>query len=176
MNQAPAHTVLVLPNNKNIIPVAEQADAVSDKTVIVVPTRSIPQGLAAMVAYHADMEDGAASAAAMEREAGEVRTGELTRAVRDATTPAGAVAEGDWLGLADGKVSVVDGDEPAAMTRLLELLMSPDAELVTVIKGADADAGVLTAAEHWLADNAPDAELQTVDGGQPLYPYLISVE
>ena len=176
VDRVEAGTVLLLPNNKNIIPVARQADAESSKTVIVVPTRSVPQGLATMVAYRADGDDGAPIVAAMEKAAADICTGELTRAVRDATTPAGSVVAGDWLGLVDGKVTIVDAHGRSAVTRLLEQLVTADSELVTMVKGAEADVGLLAAAERWLADNAPNAELETVEGGQPLYPYLISVE
>ena len=93
-----ADQVVVLPNNKNIIPVAEQLDALTEKTVIVVPTRSMPEALAALVAYDPDAAVDV-NAAEMAEAAGSVVTGEVTRAVRDSTSGAGAIVEGDWIGL-----------------------------------------------------------------------------
>ena len=172
----PAETVILLPNNKNIIPVAEQADAASPKRVIVVPTRSIAQGLAAIVANRPDAADADALAAAMAEAALAVRSGEITRAVRDSDTPIGRVRAGDWLGIADGQVGVASTEAAQTLTALLADLVAADAEIVTLLTGEDADAATLASAAAWMERHRPDAEFEVVEGGQPLYPYLVSVE
>ncbi len=171
-----ADQVVILPNNKNIIPVAEQIDALTTKSVVVVPTRSMPEALAALVVY--DPEGGLeANRAGMVEAAASVVTGEVTRAVRDSMTEAGAVAEGDWIGLVrgDGVVSVASSMDRASID-LLELLVGDTAELVTVITGTDADAAATAAIEGWLSDHRGDVAVEVQPGGQPLYPYLFGVE
>ena len=172
-----ADTVILLPNNKNIIPVANQVDSLTDKLVLVVPTATIPQGLAAMVAYLPTDSDGQRLGVSMHASTNEVRTGELTRAVRaSSTTSIGKVDEGDWLGLADGDLHNAHKDERTAMTGLLEHLVATDAELVTIITGLGARPNITAAVREWLAINRPGVETEIIKGDQPLYPYLISVE
>ncbi len=169
-----ADTVVLLPNNKNIVPVAQQVDALTDKQVLVVPTVTVPQGLAAMVAYFPVNSDPTDLVASMQAAAGDVRTGELTRAVRSSATPIGAVSEGDWLAIADGYLHSAHANEEAALIGLLDHLVGDDAELVTLITGLGATPDTTAAARDWLA--AQDVDSEFADGGQPLYPYLISVE
>ena len=118
----PAKTVVLLPNNKNIIPAAEEIDRLTRKQVHVIPTRSVPQGIAAAVAYATNLSVETA-VSRMDKAARAVRSGEMTRAVRDATTPVGTIHEGDWIGLIDGKVQVIRPAGPgrlgALVTRLL---------------------------------------------------------
>ena len=168
-----ADSVIILPNNKNIIPVAEQLDALTTKSVRVVPTRSIPEGLAAMVAY-LPSDDLAGIVAAMGRAADACGWGEVTRAMRAATTPAGAIAEGDWLGIVDGRVSVIAPDVTAAAVGVLDSLAGDDAELVTVFVGSGTEEASTAAI---LAHIESLGLMHTrVAGGQPLYPYLFGVE
>jgi DAK2 domain fusion protein YloV len=176
VEQVPADTVILLPNNKNIVPVADQVDGLTEKRVLVVPTSTIPAGLAAMIAYIPGGADGSSMAGEMEAAAGEVRAGELTRAVRDSVTPAGAVATGDWIGLADGDLIVIAKTAQSALTRLLENLVGGDAELVTLICGRQAEPPATAGARSWLESRWPDVQIEMVDGGQPLYAYLIAVE
>jgi DAK2 domain fusion protein YloV len=168
--------VVVLPNNKNIIPVAEQIDALSPKTVRVVPTRSMPEALAALVVY--DPEATAdENAAEMADAASSVLTGEVTRAVRATHSPAGDVSEGDWIGLVRGEgiVSVAQTVDAAAIG-LLDTLVTDRHELVTVIEGGDAPAETTEALRAWLGAARPGAQVEVHRGGQPLYPYLFGVE
>jgi DAK2 domain fusion protein YloV len=171
-----ASQVIVLPNNKNIIPVAEQLDGLSAKQVVVVPTRSMPEALAALVVYDPEATaevNGREMAAA----AASVATGEITRAVRDAASEAGEVRAGDWIGLVRGDGIVAVAAQPLdAATRLLEHLVDADREIVTVITGEDADPSVTAAIEGWLADEHGDLQVEVHRGGQPLYPYLFGVE
>ena len=171
-----AQQVVVLPSNKNIIPVAEQLDALTARTVRVVPTTSMPEGLAALMAYDPEA-DAPTNTTAMRRAAGAIRAGEITRAVRATTTPAGPVDEGDWMGIVrgDGIVSVA-GDQVAAVAGLLVHLVDDASELLTVITGVDATEEVTGAIEAWIADHRPDVEVEIHEGGQPLYPYLLGVE
>jgi uncharacterized protein len=171
-----ADEVVVLPNNKNIIPVAEQVDALSDKIVQVVPTRSIPEALAALVVY--DPEASAVeNRAAMASAAGTVVTGEVTQAVRAASSPVGPVAAGDWIALRAGAgIVAVAPTVDAAVTGLLDRLLTPDRELLTMITGAQAGRDTTDAVLSWLAVHRPAVEVEVHDGGQPLYPYLFGAE
>jgi dihydroxyacetone kinase-like predicted kinase len=175
VERAPAQTVVVLPNNRNVVPAAEQLDSLTSKRVLVVPTRTVPQGLAAMLAYQ---PVGAAedTAAAMGSAASECRSLEVTRAVRAASTPIGEIAAGDWLGVVDGRVAAARPTARRVVLDLIETLVPDDAEVVTVITGEGADPAVVAALTSWLAGARPDVEVEVHDGGQPLYPYLIGVE
>ena len=171
-----ADQVVILPNNKNIIPVAEQVGALTEKTVVVVPTRSMPEALAALVVYDPEADAGD-TAADMAESAESVVTGEVTQAVRDSTSGVGPVTRGDWIGLVrgDGIASVAATVGAAAMA-LLDRIVGDDAELVTVITGSDADAATTDAIRAWLGDHRGDVAVEVHRGGQPLYPYLFGVE
>jgi len=171
-----ADEVIVLPNNKNIIPVAEQLHALTSKQVVVVPTRTMPEALAALVVY--DPEASAAENAHEMLESAEtVATGEITQAVRDSRTDVGEISTGDWMGIAKGDgIVVVESTVEVAARKLLEHLLSGDGELLTVITGADADRATTAELEGWLADEHADVQLEIHAGGQPLYPYLFGVE
>jgi DAK2 domain fusion protein YloV len=170
-----ASTVIVLPNNKNIIPVAEQLDALTTKRVLVVPTRSVPEGLAAMLAYMPG-PDGETLLAAMKAAAGDVVGGEVTRAVRDARTPAGEITEGDWLGVVSGEVRVIEADCLSAATQVLARIVDDDAEIVTLITGAEAEGHVTDRIVASVEEAHAGVSVEVVPGGQPLYPYLLGVE
>ena len=171
-----ADQVIVLPNNKNIIPVAEQLAGLTKKIVVVVPTRSMPEALAALIVY-----DPVASAEINGAEMGEaaesVATGEVTQAVRDTSSDVGQITVGDWIGIVrgDGIVSV-NGSVTGASTALLEHLIAPGREIVTIIEGAGASSSVTEALQAWLGDEYPDIQVEVHRGGQPLYPYLFGVE
>jgi uncharacterized protein len=167
--------VVILPNNKNIRPVAEQVDALSDKTVKVVATGSIVEGFAALLAY-----DPAASADAnarsMAESAARVVPAEVTRAVRDAETDAGEVHAGDYIGISrDGVVAVADS--VVVCTRLLVARLLDDShELITLIEGEGARTADTRAIEEWLSEEHSDVAVEVHHGGQPLYPYLLGIE
>jgi uncharacterized protein len=167
--------VVILPNNKNIRPVAEQVDALSDKTVKVVATGSIVEGFAALLAY-----DPAASADAnarsMAESAARVVPAEVTRAVRDAETDAGEVHAGDYIGISrDGVVAVADS--VVVCTRLLVARLLDDShELITLIEGDGARTADTRAIEEWLSEEHSDVAVEVHHGGQPLYPYLLGIE
>jgi hypothetical protein len=171
-----ADQVVILPNNKNIIPVAEQVDGLTSKHVAVVPTTSMPEALAALVVYdpEADLADNVEE---MSAAAASVVTGELTRAVRDSTSAVGAITEGDWIGLTRGGGIVAAAPDVADVaTALLEAIVGDAAELVTVIVGADADDDTTATIRGWLQEHRGDVAAEVQYGGQPLYPYLFGVE
>jgi uncharacterized protein len=167
--------VVILPNNKNIRPVAEQVDALSDKTVRVVATGSILEGFAALLAYDPAASAGA-NAASMGESAARVVPAEITRAVRDATTDAGEVHEGDWIGLSrDGVVSIA-GSAVMAMRLLLDRLLEDRHELITLIEGEGSRPADTRKISEWLNEEHPEVALEVHHGGQPLYPYLLGLE
>jgi uncharacterized protein len=171
-----ADQVVILPNNKNIIPVADQVDAISDKTVVVVPTRSMPEALAALVVYDPDASADE-NHEQMSTAASTVVTGEVTQAVRDTNSDAGPIRKGDWIGLVrgDGIVSIGSTVSAAALG-LLEAIVGDTAELVTVITGDGADGDTTASIEGWLGDHHSNVAAEVHRGGQPLYPYLFGVE
>jgi dihydroxyacetone kinase-like predicted kinase len=155
--------------------VAEQVAPLTSKAVRVVKTTGIAEGFGALLGYdpQASVEDNAASMT----EAGDrVVSGEVTRAVRDSTTDAGAVREGDYLGLADGRITVVEPTLAEAACELLDRIVGDDAEIVTIIEGDGATPAITRQLTEWLSAERPDAESEVHHGGQPLYPYLFSVE
>ena len=167
--------VIVLPNNGNIRPVANRVDELSLKRVWVVPTETITEGFAALLAYDPEA-GGEANAAAMEATARRVVPGEVTRAVRDAETAAGPVRTGDWLGLSRDGIEVVGDTLSAAACGLLELLVTADHDLVTIIEGEGSGAADTRRITEWLKEARPVVETEVHHGGQPLYPYLFSIE
>jgi DAK2 domain fusion protein YloV len=168
--------VVILPNNKNIIPVANQVNALTSKTVHVVPTCSMPEALAALVFYDPE-STSEVNAAAMSDAAAAVATGEVTQAVRDTNSDAGAVRAGDWIGLVrgDGLVAI-GGTMVAASCSLLDKLVTPGREIMTIITGDLATTRATEEILAYVAENFDDVEVEVHAGGQPLYPYLFGVE
>lgn len=171
-----ARQVIVLPNNKNIVPVAEQLNELTSKTVIVVPTKTMPEGLAALVVYDPEA-DATVNAKAMNQAASSVVTGEVTQAVRATKSDVGPINKGDWIGIARGEgIVAVAGTLDGATVALLERLVEPTTELVTVVEGLDATVGHTDVVHAWLDEHHPEVQVEVHRGGQPLYPYLFGVE
>jgi uncharacterized protein len=167
--------LVILPNNENIIPVAMQACELAQKTVRVVPTCGIVEGFAALLEY--DPQAGAEDNAAwMSESARRVVGGEVTQAVRDSVGPVGAIHTGDWMGMSRDGVEVVASSMSAAACGLLEKLLGDDHELVTLIEGEGAVAGETRQVTEWLAEHRSRLAVEVHHGGQPLYPYLLSIE
>jgi DAK2 domain fusion protein YloV len=171
----PADHVVILPNNKNIIPVAQQVDEHTAKTVLVVPTKGITEGFAALLAYDPEA-DGDENAAGMAGAAEQVVAGEVTQAVRDSSCDVGPIATGDWLGIARDGIRSVEAGLADAATVLLEVLVTDDHEIVTIIEGEGSSAGATRHITEWLGEHRPDASAEVHHGGQPLYPYLFGIE
>jgi len=175
VERCPAHSVIVLPNNKNIVPVAEQVHALTARRVQVVPTQAVVEALAALVAY--DPQAGVDSnAAAMTEAVQRVRTGEVTQAVRDGVGEAGPIRAGDWIAVSREGVWVVAKTAVDAAIGLVDRLADDDSELVTVLVGAGAATSDTARLEEHLALAHPQLEIEVHEGDQPLYPYLVGVE
>jgi DAK2 domain fusion protein YloV len=172
---APADDVVILPNNKNIVPVAEQIDDLTAKSVRVVPTRGVAEGFAALLAYdpEASVDDNADEMAAA---ASHVVAGEVTRAVRASSCEIGPIAEGDWIGVSRDGIRAVDATLSGACTELLDSLLEDDHEIVTIIEGDGANAGDTRRITEWLSEHHPEVTAEVHHGGQPLYPYLVGIE
>jgi dihydroxyacetone kinase-like predicted kinase len=170
-----ADSVVILPNNKNIVPVADRVGDLCDRPVAVVPTRTVAEGFAALVAYdpESSLEE---NVTAMRGAAAHVVAGEVTRAVRDAASPIGPIHNGDYLGIARHGIAAVADSLAGATTQLLDTLIADEHELVTLIAGADATPADTAMIEAWLAEHRPDVTAEVHHGGQPLYPYYIGVE
>jgi DAK2 domain fusion protein YloV len=172
---APADDVVVLPNNANIIPVAQQVDELTEKRVRVVATSGIAEGFAALMEYDPDAsvdDNASAMTGACER----IVSAEVTRAVRDATSPVGPVHEGDYIGLTDDGIVAVGADLADATLALLDAIVGEDHEIVTVIEGDGSSAAETRRITEWLSEHRPHVSCEIHHGGQPLYPYLLSVE
>jgi hypothetical protein len=172
---APADQVVVLPNNKNIIPVAEQVDALTSKQVRVLKTKSITEGFAALMEYD-PQADADVNAEIMSEAAARIVSGEVTRAVRDANSAAGPVSEGDYIALTTDGIVAVAPDLGEATRALLDRLVTDEHEIVTVIEGEGATAADTRRITEWLAEHRPAVSTEIHHGGQPLYPYLVSAE
>ncbi len=167
--------VLLLPNNKNIIPVANAVAEVSAVPVHVVATASIVEGFAALLAYDPDAP-GATNAKAMSASSAHVVAAEVTRAVRATTTEAGEVREGDWIGLTKEGVRSIAESVAVAACALLDVVVTEGHELVTVIEGDGATQANTRRITQWLAEERPGVAVEVHHGGQPLYPYLFGIE
>ena len=172
---APAVNVVILPNNKNIIPVAEQVAGMTSKAVEVVGTADIAEGFAALMAYD-PQADSQANARNMAEASRRVVSGEVTQAVRDSDGDAGPIQAGDWLGLSRAGIEVVATSLFEAASGLLEKLVTDDHEIVTVIEGEGARPADTRRLTEWLSEHRPLVDQEIHHGGQPLYPYLFSIE
>ena len=172
---APADEVIILPNNKNIIAVAEEVDSTTSKTVRVVPTRGIPEGFAALIAYDPDAS-GEQNAAEMADAAESIAAGEVTRAVRASSCDVGPIAEGDYLGIARHGIRAVAPSVADAAIGLLAELLTEDHEILTLIEGEGATSGDTRRITEWLDEQHPDVTAEIHHGGQPLYPYFLGLE
>ncbi|MBM3692228.1 MAG: DAK2 domain-containing protein [Actinobacteria bacterium] len=168
-------SVVVLPNNKNIVPVAEQAAALAGRPARVVPTRSVVEALAALLDFDPEA-DADANAEAMAAAAARVRTGEVTRAVRDSRAECGPIAAGDWIGITRAGIGTCTDSAVGAVRGVLDELLAPGAELVTVLVGDGVSSAEIDAVRDHLAAAHPDVEVEVHVGGQPLYPFLVGVE
>ena len=175
VESVPGAEVVILPNNKNIVAVARQACEISQRPAFVVETAGIQEGLAALLEY----DPGASAeenAAAMQAAAGRVRAGEVTRAVRGSDSDAGPIREGDWIGLSRSGIESVAATLSGAACGLLAKMLGDGDEIVTLIEGAGATAADTRRVSEWMRETWPGLALELHHGGQPLYPYLVSVE
>ncbi len=176
IRKVPARTVFVLPNNKNIIMAAQQCMGLTEKNVVVIPTASIPQGVSAMMAVDPDMSDADAIAKAMTDAAQNVSTAQITYAARNSDFDGFDIHEGDYLALLDGKLHGTDRDVSALLGGLADEAASRGAEFITVFYGEDVAEEDAHKARDIFTHKCPDAEINLICGGQPVYYYIISIE
>lgn len=177
VDEVPASKVVVLPNNRSLVSIAEELDAVTTKDVIVVPTRSIPQGVAAMMGYATGEESLEDAAQTMSAAASSIIGAEVSRAVRDARVEGlGEIRRGDWIGVLDGTPITVEEHLWATISRLLRRVMTAPIERITLYAGSEADPEVTSALADWVAVEYPLTTIDVRDGGQPDHPYLLSFE
>jgi uncharacterized protein len=170
-----AKQVIILPNNSNIVMAAQQAAALADKPVTVIPSKSIPQGMAALVAFNAgaDLET---NTQAMTAAIGQVKTGLVTRAVRDTRMGDVEIKEGDFIGIAEKEIVTAGTDLLESAKALLNCLVDEETGIVTIFLGEGAEEEQAEALQEVLAEAHPDVEVEILAGGQPLYPFIFSVE
>ena len=176
IKKTPAEIVYVLPNNKNIIMAAQQCvDLVEDKKVIVLPAKTVPQGISAMIAVNPD-GDEAENTAAMEEAMSLVTTMEVTYAARDSEFDGQAIHAGDYLLLVDNQLFGTEKDLHAALDKLAQASKERAGEFISIFYGEGVDPDQAEQALALFQTACPDAEITMLEGGQPVYHYLISVE
>ncbi len=172
----PAEIVFVLPNNKNIIMAAEQAVKLADRKVCVLQTRTIPQGLSALLAFDPDA-DFNANRSGMTKAFERVQTGQVTFAARDSEFDGKEIHEGEILGLENGKLSLIEADMNKAAYRVTKHLVSSDTEFITILYGEDVTDGEAEALRAKVEEKfGSRIDINLISGGQPVYYYIISVE
>lgn len=172
----PAHTVYVLPNNKNIIMAAEQAIPLSTRKVVVLHTRTIPQGITALLNFDPDADEEA-NVIAMTKAFSDISTGQITFAARNSNFDGKNIKEGELLALDNGKVSFTETDMEKCIVRLVKQLVKKDSSFLTVIYGEDVTDTSAQRIESLLNSKFGDKlEITLVNGGQPVYYYILSVE
>ena len=172
----PAETVFVLPNNKNIIMAAEQAIPISTRKVIVIHTRTIPQGISAMLNFDPDADDNT-NAIEMQNSTERIATGQITFAARDADVDGVKIKQGELMALLGGKITFVDTDLEKTVLKLLKKMVKPSSEFITVIHGADVTEEQAASIEAQIEEKfGSKAEITFIKGGQPIYYLIISVE
>ncbi|WP_342492421.1 DAK2 domain-containing protein [Bacillus sp. FSL M7-0003] len=170
-----AETVFILPNNSNIVMAAKQAATVSNREVVVIPTKTVPQGMSALLSLNetASNED---NERAMLEAIDHVKSGQITFAVRDTQIDGIDIAKGDYMGLFNGKITLTAKNQLDAAKELLTKMVTEDDEIVTIIKGEDASSDELDALQAFIEETFEDVEVEVHDGKQPLYSYILAVE
>lgn len=171
-----ADTIFILPNNKNIILAANQAKTmVEDKKIIVIPTKTVPQGITAIINYVPDM-DPEDNAATMECEIKNVLTGQVTYAVRDTMIDDKEIKQGDYMGIGDSGILSVGRDMEEVTFNMIKAMMHDDLELISIYYGSDVSEEAAEAVKAKVEETYPDCDVELQMGGQPIYYYVISME
>ena len=171
-----AKTVFILPNNKNIIMAANQAvDLVEDKQIIVIPTKTIPQGITALVNYIPD-HSAEENKEHMMAEIENVKTGQVTYAVRDTEIDGKTIKQNDFMGIGDKSILSVGTDLRATTLEMVDAMVDEDSAIVSIYFGSDSDEDSANELAAAIEEKYPDVEVEVNDGGQPIYYYVISVE
>lgn len=176
IEQVNAKTVFILPNNKNIIMAANQAvDLVEDKQIIVIPTKTIPQGITALVNYIPD-HSAEENKEQMMAEIENVKTGQVTYAVRDTEIDGKTIKQNDFMGIGDKSILSVGTDLRATTLEMVDAMVDEDSAIVSIYFGSDSDEDSANELAAAIEEKYPDVEVEVNDGGQPIYYYVISVE
>ena len=171
-----AKTIYIFPNNKNIILAANQArDLTEDKKIIVIPTKTVPQGITAMISFVPEKSPEENEAEMLDA-ISKVRTGQITYAVRDTRIEDNEIHEGDIMGIGDKGILAVGSNKQEVAEATVRAMMSDDAEVISVYYGADTSEEAAEALGSALEESYPDCEIEINKGGQPIYYYIISVE
>jgi len=172
----PAETVFVLPNNGNIIMAAQQCDALTEKRVVVIPSKTVPQGITAMMSVDFDSEDAEAVAEAMTGSLSSVSTAQITYAARNSDFDGFDIKAGDYLALMEGKLFGTDGNLDTLLTKLAKDAAKRSASFISLYYGSDVSEEDAKRAGELFEKSCPEAEVSVLSGGQPVYYYIVSVE
>ncbi|HDK3591013.1 TPA: fatty acid kinase catalytic subunit FakA [Staphylococcus aureus] len=175
IEQSKCKRAIILPNNKNILMASEQAASIVDAEAVVIPTKSIPQGISALFQYDVDatLEENKAQ---MADSVNNVKSGSLTYAVRDTKIDGVEIKKDAFMGLIEDKIVSSQRDQLTTVTELLIEMLAEDSEILTVIIGQDAEQAVTDNMINWIEEQYPDVEVEVHEGGQPIYQYFFSVE
>ncbi|EOD8373880.1 fatty acid kinase catalytic subunit FakA [Staphylococcus aureus] len=175
IEQSKCKRAIILPNNKNILMASEQAASIVDAEAVVIPTKSIPQGISALFQYDVDatLEENKAQ---MADSVNNVKSGSLTYAVRDTKIDGVEIKKDAFMGLIEDKIVSSQSDQLTTVTELLNEMLAEDIEILTVIIGQDAEQAVTDNMINWIEEQYPDVEVEVHEGGQPIYQYFFSVE
>ena len=176
IEQTPAKTVFVLPNNKNIIMAAEQAVRLASRKVIVLPTRTIPMGISAVIAFDPDLNDEQ-NAIAMQNAFAEVSTGQITFAARDSDFDGLKIKKNDLMAMDNGRIIFTENDLTRCTVKLCQKMCKKNVQFLTLIYGEDVDNNTANRIQAELEDKIGDkVEINLINGGQPVYYFIISAE
>ncbi|HDK3769981.1 TPA: fatty acid kinase catalytic subunit FakA [Staphylococcus aureus] len=175
IEQSKCKRAIILPNNKNILMASEQAASIVDAEAVVIPTKSIPQGISALFQYDVD-ETLEENKAQMADSVNNVKSGSLTYAVRDTKIDGVEIKKDAFMGLIEDKIVSSQSDQLTTVTELLNEMLAEDSEILTVIIGQDAEQAVTDNMINWIEEQYPDVEVEVHEGGQPIYQYFFSVE
>ncbi|HDC7996388.1 TPA: fatty acid kinase catalytic subunit FakA [Staphylococcus aureus] len=175
IEQSKCKRAIILPNNKNILMASEQAASIVYAEAVVIPTKSIPQGISALFQYDVDatLEENKAQ---MADSVNNVKSGSLTYAVRDTKIDGVEIKKDAFMGLIEDKIVSSQSDQLTTVTELLNEMLAEDSEILTVIIGQDAEQAVTDNMINWIEEQYPDVEVEVHEGGQPIYQYFFSVE
>ncbi|HHO4872973.1 TPA: fatty acid kinase catalytic subunit FakA [Staphylococcus aureus] len=175
IEQSKCKRAIILPNNKNILMASEQAASIVDAEAVVIPMKSIPQGISALFQYDVDatLEENKAQ---MADSVNNVKSGSLTYAVRDTKIDGVEIKKDAFMGLIEDKIVSSKSDQLTTVTELLNEMLAEDSEILTVIIGQDAEQAVTDNMINWIEERYPDVEVEVHEGGQPIYQYFFSVE
>ncbi|MBU7083789.1 fatty acid kinase catalytic subunit FakA [Staphylococcus aureus] len=175
IEQSKCKRAIILSNNKNILMASEQAASIVDAEAVVIPTKSIPQGISALFQYDVDatLEENKAQ---MADSVNNVKSGSLTYAVRDTKIDGVEIKKDAFMGLIEDKIVSSQSDQLTTVTELLNEMLADDSEILTVIIGQDAEQAVTDNMINWIEEQYPDVEVEVHEGGQPIYQYFFSVE